>query len=198
MKNPAIGRRGARTRHLLGIAAACAALAAFAGACSHTSSGSDSGGTIELVVDNPDRCDPLDQRHCLLPFPSDFFTVADASTDTGVRINIQTASSIRNAKGVHADMTEWNRNDGWSPGAQIATFVDGIDTAATGLVSVANIGGSLADDAPAVILDVDTGERVPYWTELDATVSSPANAVLYIRPARHLLEGHRHIVALRN
>ncbi len=197
MKNPALGRRDARARHIVGFAAACA-LVALAGACSHTSSGSDSAGTIDLVVENPDRCDPLDQRHCLLPFPSDFFTVEDASTDTGLRINIQTASSIRNVKGVNADMTEWNRNDGWSPGAQIATFVDGIDTAATGLVSVANIGGSLAEDAPAVIIDVETGERIPYWTELDASVSSPANAVLYIRPARHLLEGHRHIVALRN
>ena len=197
MKNPALGRRGARARHIVGFAAACA-LVAFAGACSHTSSGSDSAGTIDLVVENPDRCDPLDPRHCLLPFPSDFFTVEDASTDTGLRIDIQTASSIRNVKGVNADMTEWNRNDGWSPGAQIATFVDGIDLGATGLVSVANIGGSLAEDAPAVILDVETGERVPYWTELDASVSSPANAVLYIRPARHLLEGHRHIVALRN
>ena len=107
MKNPALGRRDAR--HIVGFAAACA-LVALAGACSHTSSGSDSAGTIDLVVENPDRCDPLDQRHCLLPFPSDFFTVEDASTDTGLRINIQTASSIRNVKGVNADMTEWNRN----------------------------------------------------------------------------------------
>ena len=176
MKNPALGRRGARARHIVGFAAACA-LVAFAGACSHTSSGSDSAGTIDLVVENPDRCDPLDPRHCLLPFPSDFFTVADESTDTGLRINIQTASSIRNVKGVNADMSEWNRNDGWSPGALIATFVDGIDLGATGLVSVANIGGSLAEDAPAVILDVETGERVPYWTELDASVSSPGLVV---------------------
>jgi hypothetical protein len=198
MKNLRFGSRGTpRTRHALALVVASAALGVLAGACSHTSGGGSTG-TIDLVVENPDRCDPLDPRHCLLPFPSDFFTVQDGSTDTGLRVNIQTASAIRNAKGVNVDTTEWNRNDGWSPGAQIATFVDGIDLEATGLVSVANIGGSLVEDSPVVVLDVETGERVPYWTELDATVSSPANAVLYIRPARQLREGHRHVVALRN
>ena len=198
MKNPALGSRGARARHLLGIAAACAALVAFAGACSHTSGGSESGGTIDLVVSNPDRCDPLDPRHCMLPFPNDFFTAADGGTDTGLRVNIQRASAPTNVKGVQVDTTEWNRNDGFSPGAQIVTYVDGIDLEATGLVSVADIGGSLAEDAPAVLIDTVTGERVPYFTELDATVTSPTNAVLFIRPARNLLEGHRHVIALRN
>ena len=49
-----------------------------------------------------------------------------------------------------------------------------------------------------MLLDADTGERMPYFAELDATVSSDANAVLFVRPARNLREGHRHIVALRN
>ncbi len=155
------------------------------------------GGTIELDVENPDRCDPIDQRHCLLPFPSNFFTRPDDSTDTGLRIHIERESAIRNKDGVHVDTTEWNRNDGFSPGAQISTFVPGIDLEQTGLVSVANIGGSLAEDAPAVILDTVTGERIPYFSELDASVSSDDARVLYIRPARNLKEGHRHVVALR-
>ncbi len=32
-------------------------------------------------------CDPLDPAACLLPFPNDFFTVADATTGSGRRIN---------------------------------------------------------------------------------------------------------------
>lgn len=174
------------------------AVATLVASCNHGGGSGGSNGTIDLVVSNPDRCDPLDQRHCLLPFPSDFFTTDDAATDTGRRVNIVRESAIRNVKGVHVDTTEWNRNDGFSPGAQIATYVDGIDLEQTGLVSVANIGGSLAEDAPAVVIDTVTGERVPYFSELDASVSSPTNAVLFLRPARNLLEGHRHIVALRN
>jgi hypothetical protein len=191
MKNPAssVPRRTACA------IVACCGLLALASACSNSSSAS---GTIDLSVENPDRCDPLDPRHCLLPFPNDFFTTADSSTDTGLHVNIATASAPRNAKGVNADMTEENRNDGFSPGSQIVTYVDGIDLTASALPDVGSIGDSLADDAAAVVLDTVTGERIPYWTELDATVSSPTNAVLFIRPAISLREGHRHIVALRN
>jgi len=195
MKNTSSGSHGARTRHARALVAVCVALAAVATACSDGDGGSN--GTIDLVVENADRCDPLDPRHCMLPFPNDFFTAADGSTDTGLLLNIQRASAPRNVRGVHVDTAEWNRNDGFSPGAQIVTYVDGIDLEATGLVGVADIGGSLGEDAPAVLIDTVTGERVPYFTELDATVSSPANAVLFLRPARNLLEGHRHVVALR-
>ena len=30
-------------------------------------------------------CDPIDQSDCLLPWPNDYFTTADASTATGIR-----------------------------------------------------------------------------------------------------------------
>jgi hypothetical protein len=198
MKISARSPRDGHPARSLSLTFACVALVALIGACSDGGDGGGSNDTIDLVVSNPDRCDPLDQRHCLLPFPSDFFTTADGGTDTGLRVNIARASAPRNVSGVNVDTTEWNRNDGSSPGAQIATWVDGIDLPTTGLVSVADIGGSLAGDSPAVIIDTVTGERIPYFSELDSTVTSPANAVLFLRPARNLLEGHRHIVALRN
>ena len=36
---------------------------------------------------NGDRCDFLDPAVCLQPWPNDYFTVADATTDTGRRLN---------------------------------------------------------------------------------------------------------------
>src|SRR4051812_36413469 len=33
-------------------------------------------------------CDPTDPAACLLPFPNDFFTVADPATATGRRVNL--------------------------------------------------------------------------------------------------------------
>lgn len=53
-------------------------------------------------------------------------------------------------------------------------------------------------DAPIVIVDTRTGERWPYWAELDANATDPARQALIIRPARNFLEGHRYAVALRN
>ena len=32
-------------------------------------------------------CDPIDTSACLMPWPNDYFTVADAGTATGKRLN---------------------------------------------------------------------------------------------------------------
>ena len=160
--------------------------------------GSEFNGTIDLVVDRPDICNPLDMRHCLLPFPSDFFTVEDDETDSGLRVSISTDATPQNVDGVHIDMTEWNRNDGFSPGAQIATFIAGIDLAATGTAPITDIAASLEDDAPVVLIDVDAGRRIPYWVEIDARPVDPNHRVTFVRPAINLLEGHRHVVAFRD
>ncbi len=76
-------------------------------------------GRLAVTTTDADRCDVLDQKRCLLPFPSDFFTVADPSTDTGRRVNFAAASMPVNSSGVPVDPTEWNRNDGFSPGTPI-------------------------------------------------------------------------------
>lgn len=173
-----------------------AALAVFV-ACGSDDDGGEFAGTIDLEVDRPEICNPLDQRHCLLPFPNDFFSVADASTDSGRRIAIPTAATLTNVNGVQVDMTEWNRNDGFSPGAQIATYIADVDLDASGAAPITDIALSLAADAPVVLLDVDAGRRIPYWMEIDARPADPTHRVTFVRPAINLLEGHRHVIALR-
>ena len=39
--------------------------------------------------DTPPGCDYLDQAVCLQPWPNDYFTVADSSTPTGRRLDLQ-------------------------------------------------------------------------------------------------------------
>ena len=41
-------------------------------------------------------CDPIDPQACLLPWPNDFFTAADPSTDTGRRLNLNLLAMPRN------------------------------------------------------------------------------------------------------
>ena len=171
------------------------------------------------------QCDDLDQRACLLPFPNDTFTTLDPSTPTGRRVDLSALEMPRNAAGKPIDPTEWNRNDGFSPGSPILTFVPGLDltrtfgldrTPETGVGSsgdpfaqrdakpdavIEDPARSMAPDAPIVLLDADTGKRWPYWAELDEnkeTLSSGADRTLIIRPLRNLAEGHRYIVALRD
>ena len=100
------------------------------------------------------------------------FTVADAATDTGRRIAFDPASMPVNKDGVAVDPAEWNRNDGFSPGQAISVHVPGLDLATSEIPTLTDIEASLADDAPIVLLDATTGERHPYFAELDATVTT--------------------------
>ncbi|MBI4882527.1 MAG: hypothetical protein HY826_00570, partial [Actinobacteria bacterium] len=113
-------------------------------------------------------CDPLDERACLLPWPNDAFTRPDATTPTGRRLDIQAGSTPSNTAGVPIDVTDQNRGDGFSPGSAILAMVPGLDVEVTGIAASTDIGASLDNDAPVVILDTTTGERVAYWGELDA------------------------------
>jgi hypothetical protein len=183
------------------------------------------GDPLEPVVGAAGICDDLDARACVLPFPSDTFTVLDDSTPTGRRIDLALPEMPRNVAGKPIDPSEWNLNDGFSPGTPMLTFVPGLDLAATfGLDATPETGRgtsgdpwavrdavpdaliedparSMARNAPIVLLDADTGERHPYWAELDenaATIEQGADRTLIIRPLENLAEGHRYIVALRD
>ncbi len=144
-----------------------------------------------------DRCDPIDPAHCLFPFPNDFFTVADASMDTGRRVALVRDSLPANLEGVRVDPTEWNRNDGFSPGAKILTRVPNLDLGVTGAASITDLEQSLAGGSPTVLLDATTGERWLHFAELDANPTDEADRALILRPAKNLREGHRYLVALR-
>ena len=147
-------------------------------------------------------CDPLDTAHCLLPFPNDRFTVADASTDTGRRIDFGLLEMPRSLGVKPIDPTEWNRNDGFSPGSPVLTFVPGLDLHKTWgdqRDHIADIARYAAPDAPLLIIDSTTGDRWPFWSELDTNASTGDDErMLILRPAINFLEGHRYLVALRN
>ncbi len=145
----------------------------------------------------PSGCDVLDTKECLFPFPDDSFTVSDPSTVTGRRVDFPRAAMPQNQAGIPIDPSAWNRNDGFSPGAAVVTFVPGLDLNRTGAAPVTDLGRSRRAEAPIVLLDATTGRRVPYWAELDQSVPNDDQRSLVVRPAINFGEGHRIIVALR-
>lgn len=194
-------------------------------------------GTIETVLAAQAAeallrgCDLLDPAHCLYPFPSDHFTVAAAagslqSTErggTGRRVNFNPLAMPRNVFGKGIDPTEWNRNDGFSPGSMLITYVPNLATVKndagaptgpiTGAVPLTDLPRYLDADAPVLVIDADTGERHPVWAEIDlnagqlipavpeaAGIASPfaKRPALIIRPGSNFVEGHRYIAVLRN
>lgn len=137
----------------------------------------------------PEGCDPLDTRHCLLPFPS------NALRRDG-RVAFPAAGMPANVAGDGIDPAEWNRNDGFSPSTPILVHLPDVDPAI--LPPWTDLEASLADDAPVVLIDTATGERVPLWAELDAAADDDADRLLMIRPAISLTEGATYAVALRD
>jgi hypothetical protein len=157
-------------------------------------------------------CDSLDSALCLLPFPNDRFTRPDPDTDTGLRVNISALEMPRSIVGKPIDPTEWNRQDGFSPGSMVLTFVPGLDLHRTWGTTAISTGGPndpadhLADigryqnpDAPILLIDAQTGQRLPFWSELDNNAQTKATErILILRPAANFLEGHTILVGLRN
>ncbi|MFF2326037.1 MULTISPECIES: hypothetical protein [unclassified Streptomyces] len=153
--------------------------------------------TARATVPHGTGCDPLAPAECLLPFPNDWYTRRDPATDTGRRVAFGPADLPRPSAGLPVDPTAWNRSDGFSPGSELIAQVPGVDLEETGAAPLTDIGRSLAADAPVVLLDTGTGERWPYWAELDANATDPARQALLIHPARNFRDGHHYAVALR-
>ena len=143
------------------------------------------------------ECDDLDTSSCLLPWPNDRFARADDATPTGLRVDLPADGVPVNDDGVPIEVADQNRSDGFSPSSMPMVVVPGLDLEASGLPPSTDIGASLAEDSPLVLLDVTTGERVAAWAELDAASDDPTRAPLIVVPATALLEGHTHVVALR-
>ncbi len=180
------------------------ALVVAAAACSTSTAGApgDEGATdasdARATEPGLSGCDPLDATACLLPFPNDAFTAPDDSAPTGRRLALPEEGLPTNADDVPAAPEDLQRSDGFSPGSALLVHVPGLDVDATGLAPSTDVGASLDDDAPVVLVDAETGDRVPYWAELDAASTDPSTTLLMVHPATALAEGHRHLVGLRD
>lgn len=100
---------------------------------------------------------------CMLPFPDDYYTVADPSSPTGRRVDFKIEGMPANAADAHIEAGPYNASDGFSPGSVILLKVPGINTTAdvraTKAVPVNRIGRYSQSNAPVVVIDAQTGAR---------------------------------------
>ncbi len=152
-----------------------------------------------LAVDEASeaRCDPIGGA-CLLPLPNDYCTVADAATVTKRRLALVAESLPANTSGAHVDPTDQNRADGWSPGTPIVVRIDGLDAPRSHLPGLQAGPQSLGASSPIVLLDATSGERHPFWAELDSIPDTDEQPLLIIHPWKNFTDGHRIVVGLRN
>jgi hypothetical protein len=151
--------------------------------------------TLAAITDalaaEPEGCDPLDTRQCVLPYPSNAYR-------RDGRVAIPADGLPVNTDGVAVDPAEWNRNDGFSPNTPVLTHIPGLDAEASGLPSWTDLDASLADDSPVVLVNVDNGERVPLWAEVDQKATSDDERLLVVHPAVALDEGATYAVGFRS
>ncbi len=170
-------------------------------ACSDDGGG---GGPADAGVDaasglDPLRadCEPLVPSVCGMPFPSSWFLTEDSATETGYHVTLgettlpQTRGAMRHY--VQADLSD---RDGFSVNAAPLAHLPG--ATATGLPRADSIERSLEAGSPTVLLNADTGERVPHWSELDMSTRNPESRALIVRPVVPLAHATRYIVAVRH
>src|SRR5262249_37936033 len=98
----------------------------------------------------------------------------------------------------HLEPIWWKDSDGFSPGQNILTNLSG--ATATGLPTQDDIDRSLGKDSPTILIDADTGERVPHFAEIDRSFidEEDEDRTFIIRPVVRLKDAPRYIVAIRN
>lgn len=140
-------------------------------------------------------CDPLDASLCALPFPSSVQLRPDEGTETGWRLALSSEDLPRDADGQFLDVSVWNERDGFSVGSPFLVGLGDWDLSA--VPGHASIGRYADADVGSILLDLDTGERVPHWVEIDAHAEAEDERLTVLWPAQQLAFDHTYVVAFR-
>ncbi len=141
-------------------------------------------------------CDPIVPSYCGFPFPSNVFTVDAPETPTGRRVRIDDATLPVALNGGKSNGEPWSKSDGFSSGATMLLQLPGAPTTA-GLPTLTSLDRSLAADSPTIIIEADTGTRIPHFAEIDITRGDLDHKTFMIHPVVPLADGKRYIVAVR-
>jgi hypothetical protein len=154
---------------------------------------------------HPD-CDVLSPDFCGFPFPSNYYLEDDPTgkNPSGKRVAFgPTTLPLFRAgtdKARQLAPEPYHDLDGFSPGQGPLYFLRGATV--TGLPSSDRIEDSLKTTSPTILLDAETGELVPHFTELDMSDKDPdtraEESALILRPVVRLKDRRRYIVAFRN
>ncbi len=145
----------------------------------------------------PAECNPLGNGvSCMMPWPSSTYLVEDASTQTGYRVDLPFEAMPTNADGITIDPVMFNNYDGFGNAAPIlAAFETGVS--AEGLPPHTDVGAAFAADAPVVVINMETRQRLTIFAEVDMNASNPLERALIIRPLERMQPGTRYAVAIR-
>ncbi len=144
-----------------------------------------------------EECNPLGGSGCMLPWPSMAYAKVDSTTATGFRLAVPTAAMPVNVDGIPIDSAWLDHWDGFSAIGPIL-FASPTGVSVVGLPTHQDPDASLAANSPIVLIDMTTGERAPFFAEIDQNTIDITKRNLIIRPLARLHTSSRYAVAIRN
>jgi hypothetical protein len=166
----------------------------------HAEASADAGPTQKPTPGAPplllEDCDPIVPTHCGYPFPSNVWTTPDPSMPTGQHVYFGKTTLPAASQTTTITQTPFFGRDGFSPGSDIMAHLPGATV--TGLPNPNTIASSVEADSPTVLMEADTGARVPHFSELDVSTTNTAAQAFMIRPAIRLKDATRYLVAIRH
>lgn len=150
--------------------------------------------TTEPISGEFSHCDPLDANLCVLPYPSSFYQTK-ADTVSGMQNAFPTEALPQAIDGTPIDPDAWNALDGFSVLTPLLVHFPGVSL--DGVMGHEHLEDYTSDTVRTVIINTETGDRVPHFAELD--MSAPEEErLLIIRPVSPMDHGVRHVVGIRN
>lgn len=159
--------------------------------------GNDTADSTPVVDTERGDCNPVDESACLLPFPSSFYLDEDQTAPSGYRVAFGPTSLPADKFGVAMRPDSWNRRDGFSTMAPLYALLAGADVHSPGSLSFDTLADYTSADVTTVIVDADTGLRVPHYIERESFTDDDARAALVMHPVVPLEHGHRYVVGIR-
>ena len=150
-----------------------------------------------IEIEGSEFCDDTNHIHCMLPFPSGAFLDVDETRDTGYSLSIDGEAIPDTRSSASNNMVILDRLDGFSPSTQIFTAFDEVPNI-TGMATQFDIGISTMDEHSSILLNLDTGEKVHHWIELDARVQENEETIIFLRTIEGLDHNTPYAVGFRN
>jgi hypothetical protein len=184
-----------RTTHSMVIACG-----AFASACASAATPTDATSADVASAAEDHACEPLVPDVCALPFPSSWFLREDATSATGFRVSVPRAAIPRRSRAPFdsPSFPALESRDGFSTNAGILLVLPDVDIRR--MPRAGDLGRSLEESCPTLLVDGTTGELLPHFVDLDASEDSSgasSSRTLVIHPARPLEHARRYVVGVR-
>ena len=144
-------------------------------------------------------CQPLlGGADCLLPYPSDFFRVEDASFPSGHRIEVDGYARMYDIEGESANILDFRDIDGFSriPSISFVLPEQAVLDNAPGLLTHEGIAPVVTDQT--LIIDATTGELITHYTDVDPEFEDPKEQAIMVRVREMLKPEHRYVVAVHS